>query len=57
MVLKAVTGKVVEGWWEAGRGVSLGLFCPNTVETRDRSEGPLGVESSRVFRAPQVISM
>ena len=34
-----VTGKEVEGWWEAGRR-SLGLFHPNSLEARVRSGGP-----------------
>lgn len=36
-----MTRKEVGRWSEAGRRVSLGLFCPNTVEARDIVEGLL----------------
>lgn len=42
-VLKFATGKEVGGWSEAGRGVSMGLFHPNTIEARailGTAEGP-----------------
>lgn len=42
MIPKTVAGKEVGGWWEAEEGAHLGLFCPNTIEARDRSTGPLG---------------
>ena len=37
MALKVVTGKKVGGWSEADRRGFPVLFCPNTVEARDRS--------------------
>lgn len=37
MVSEGATREEVRVWWEAGQRVFLGLFSPNTVETRDRS--------------------
>ena len=44
MVLEVVAGEEVGGWSEVG---VLGLFPPNTVETRDRSTGALGMLLNR----------
>ena len=45
LIPKVATGKKVGGWLEGGwkleQGASLGLFCPNTVEAKDRSGGRL----------------
>lgn len=41
MVLKALTGKKVGGWSQAGRRGILGLLGPDTVEARGRSVGQL----------------
>ena len=42
LVPEVTTGKKVGGLSAAGKGgkVSLGPFCPNTVEARDRSTVP-----------------
>ena len=37
LVLKAATGEKLELGRRLEQRVSLGLFCPNTVEARDRS--------------------
>ena len=37
-VPKVVTEMKLEGGWRLEGGASLGLFCPNTVEARDRSK-------------------
>lgn len=42
--LGLVAGEEVGGWSEYG---ALGLFPPNTVETRDRLMGPLGTLLNR----------
>uniref|UniRef100_A0A8C0CWD7 Uncharacterized protein n=1 Tax=Balaenoptera musculus TaxID=9771 RepID=A0A8C0CWD7_BALMU len=39
LILKVATGKKLEGGHRLAQGASLGLFCPNTVEARDRSAG------------------
>ena len=42
MAPKVITGKKFVRGSEAGRGKSLGLFPPNTVDTKDRFAGRRG---------------
>lgn len=52
VIPKVVTGRAVGGWSEAWKkGESLGLFCLNTAEARDRSRRPLRVLPSLNFIA------
>ena len=46
---KVATGKKVEGCRRPVEWASLGLFRPNTVEARDRSEGLRGALNVYLF--------
>uniref|UniRef100_A0A667GNF3 Uncharacterized protein n=1 Tax=Lynx canadensis TaxID=61383 RepID=A0A667GNF3_LYNCA len=48
MAPKVATGKKVEGGRRPVEWATLGLFHPNTVEARDRSEGLRGRSSSEI---------
>uniref|UniRef100_A0ABI7X1C6 Uncharacterized protein n=1 Tax=Felis catus TaxID=9685 RepID=A0ABI7X1C6_FELCA len=48
MAPKVATGKKVEGGRRPIEWASLGLFRPNAVEARDRSEGLRGRSSSEI---------